>query len=69
MRARKHRAYQSRNLRAAAPVRSVVQKKKALAEKEPHQSLVSKFVPTTLVIFIENGLIKSKIEPWLSDRK
>lgn len=28
--------------------------------------LMSNFVPTTLVIFIENGEVKTRIEPWLT---
>lgn len=38
-------------------------------KREPGATLVSKFVPTTLVIFIEDGLIKSRVEPWTADRK
>jgi len=30
------------------------------------QLIVSSFVPTTLVIFVENGEVKTRIEPWLS---
>lgn len=30
-------------------------------------SFVSTFVPTTLVIFIENGHIKTRVEPWLTN--
>jgi hypothetical protein len=30
------------------------------------QVVVSQFVPTTRVIYVENGLVKSRIEPWLT---
>ena len=63
------RANRNRFRRAAAPVRTTVRKALPRPAKQPHQLLVSKFVPTTLVIYIENGLIKSRIEPWLADRK
>ena len=32
----------------------------------PPQYVVSQFVPTTLVIYAENGEIKTRIEPWLT---
>ena len=32
----------------------------------PPQYVVSQFVPTTLVIYAENGEIKTRIEPWLA---
>lgn len=31
--------------------------------------VISNFAPTTLVIFIENGQVKSRIEPWLAGLK
>ena len=32
----------------------------------PHADIViSQFAPTTLVIYVENGAVKSRIEPWL----
>ena len=36
--------------------------------RQPNRSqlFVSKFFPTTLVIYLENGEIKSRIEPWLT---
>ena len=27
-------------------------------------SLVSRFEPTTLVIYVENGVVRSRVEPW-----
>jgi hypothetical protein len=44
------RVYVDRAERQAAPVMQIPQ---------------PKFIPTTLVIYAENGVIKSRIEPWL----
>jgi hypothetical protein len=39
--------------------------RRPVPESEP-QVTIAKFSPTTMVIFIENGVIKSRIERWLT---
>jgi hypothetical protein len=58
-----------RLVRAAEPLRKTSPRKVSDPQDEPHQSLVSKFVPTTLVIYIENGVVKSRLEPWAANGK
>ena len=65
----KQRFYRSHFPRIAARTKVSVRKAAVKPVKEPQQSLVSRFIPTTLVIYIENGLIRTRIEPWLTDRK
>ena len=56
-----------RRVVSSAPMRhSYVRARKQMPDSRHY---VSQFIPTTHVIYIENGLIKSRIEPWLSDRK
>ena len=45
--------------------RSVASYRVRLRRPPPPQFVMSEFIPTTLVIYPENGEIKSRIEPWL----
>lgn len=56
------------------PRHTAVRSSVRVAVMKPRQSLrhaldleQPKFVPTTLVIYAENGVINSRIEPWLQD--
>ena len=48
-------------------VRTVVYKprRQYYAPPTPHPLQVANFVPTTLVIYAENGVINTRIEPWV----
>ena len=46
------------------PVRLTISRPSVRPRSVP-QAVESKFVPTTLVIYAENGVIKRRIEPWL----
>lgn len=68
-RIRKYRKTRVNIARSNAPVRTRLRKPFVRPNKEPNGSLVSRFVPTTLIIYIENGFIRSRTEPWLADHK
>ena len=66
---------EARHARSVAHFRTAARRSKPrllLAAYRPHrftvlpQFMVSSFVPTTLVIYVENGLVKTRIEPWLT---
>jgi hypothetical protein len=52
-------------------VRSAYRAPRSVAARRPQPSTlyVSQFTPTTLVIYIENGVIRSRTEPWLAAKK
>ncbi len=68
-RKRKQRPAQARIVRASAPVKAVVRNAVVKPKLELDQSLVSRFLPTTLVIYVENGTIRTRTEPWTAHSK
>ena len=61
-------AYVTRSHGERKPARRsnrVAHNKRRLMPPQPMQFPTPRFVPTTLVIYAENGEIKSRVEPWL----
>lgn len=66
-----HSTFRIRKVRRSAFKASARPRSRFAAYRPPYEPLrsllvVSDFVPTTLVIYIENGEIKTRIEPWLT---
>jgi hypothetical protein len=60
-------AARSRRTAFAPRVRPRTQPAAARTQPQPEPQLtIAKFSPTTMIIYIENGVIKSRIEPWLT---